>query len=357
MSIFHKSKKQRESLNLSNSNTILDLDSKEFIKFVALLQKSLSEIIRYYQEDNLTLLSKSMAVMIYELHHMAAQIGLPFEEILHEVHKELLSERASSIYGYRIDGVLYPRNNSEGMIATLLSNRRSNHRTVFRELNLLNTISFYDSGNTEHRNLSSSINSLLGEELGIGLAKKYFEEKELKINISRPCTQGTHRGERLDCWMEVSTKDEAIFYQTEIKNWSSHSLRGRPFPEHGTEQEIQEYRKERWQRIFDDHSLVFREPNVQKVLIPMSLDHEVNGEIKPLLIVWDSMHPNGKSEEFFSVPVQSENFKIACIFSMSTYIRNLINQGRPTLDIELPNTAKKMFWAKEIYELISYEPI
>jgi hypothetical protein len=174
MTLFHKTKKQRERLGFTEQPGISELDAADFIKFISLFQKSIANIIESYEDKDIALLPKSMAMMVIELHHMAAEIGLPFGEILYEVHKELVSERAASINGVRIDEVYYPRNNSEGIISTLIANRRANYQTTFRELNLPKLLDFYDAGNVEHRNLSSSVNALMGEELGANLLKKYF---------------------------------------------------------------------------------------------------------------------------------------------------------------------------------------
>ena len=86
----------------------------------------------------------------------------------------------------------------------------------------------------------------------------------------------------------------------------------------------------------------------RKVLIQMkSLDKEA--EIRPLIIFWDSLHPDGNPEPFFNVAIDDSHFQRLWIFSMSTYVRGLINSGVNELPVHMPNVVDRLDWLNKIY--------
>lgn len=68
-------------------------------------------------------------------------------------------------------------------------------------LNLIPLLQFFDEGIDGSQGHATACNAMMGEDLGIGLLKHYFEnsgKKVIRVEVSQPCTQGTQRGVRLD---------------------------------------------------------------------------------------------------------------------------------------------------------------
>jgi hypothetical protein len=218
-----------------------------------------------------------------------------------------------------------------------------------RSLNLTAMIDFYDRMVPESKGHATAINAVMGEEFATALFFDYANKNKLipKV-ISEICTQGTQKGKRLDRWIEVSENGRKIHYQTEIKNWSAHAFSGKKIPTNESEDYLKPYRISRWNIQFDSDLKTLKQEPARKVLIQMkSLDKEA--EIRPLIIFWDSLHPDGNPEPFFNVAIDGSHFERLWIFSMSTYVRGLINSGVNELPVHMPNVVERLDWLNKIY--------
>jgi hypothetical protein len=212
------------------------------------------------------------------------------------------------------------------------------------QINLNNLLEFYDDKKRCHSYHVSAITGLIGEDLAFNFFKHYVEN-DLRGKIKRvelKCTQGARNGKRLDRWIHAEYQDKDIFFQTEIKNWSSHSLGGEKFPNDASHETM--YRKSRWERVFDPKNQKFKSDNLSKVTIPMSLpiDWIEKNNISPLVIFWESMHSEGKSDPFFTSYIKSDDFEFIHIFSISTYVRNLIQSEIFEVDLDLGITSQRI---------------
>ncbi len=218
-----------------------------------------------------------------------------------------------------------------------------------RSVNLRVLVDFYDRKVPKSIGHATAINAVLGEDLAIALFCDFANVEGLSpIFLTNKCNQGKNKGKRLDCWIQVTEKESIIHYQTEIKNWSAHAFSGKSIPGIESNENMVAFRKSRWENQFDNSIQSLKQEPAKKVLIKMKA-LPGNVEIRPLIIFWDAMHPEGEAKEFFSVPVSSADFNELWIFSMSTYVRNQISKGRSEINIEMPEVDTRMEWLSKIY--------
>ncbi len=222
-------------------------------------------------------------------------------------------------------------------------------------INLKKLLELYDTKSQENIGSVAAINAMMGEDLAVALFFDYARRESLNPTVlSEKCTQGKNQGVRLDRWLSVQEGDQVIYYQTEIKNWTAHSYRGRPAPDNSDVDAMEKYRVERWGQRFDISNKCLRDASANKVLVPMKLESSLKSgvEIRPLIIFWEAMHPEGSSEEFFSVHVSEGDFKNLWIFSMSSYVRNLINKEKSVTEIEvnMPAVDARIKWLNSVYK-------
>ncbi|MDR2195392.1 MAG: hypothetical protein LBE50_02155, partial [Gallionellaceae bacterium] len=211
-----------------------------------------------------------------------------------------------------------------------------------------------DIGYSSRPGDATAINAVAGEDLGAALIVDYLtQQKNIPTEIlTAPCTQGTRKGVRLDRWIHTMEGKKNIYYQTEIKNWSAHAIGGKKLSVTASAKEISDHKKERWKNIWADST--FKNPQkstARKVLQPMKLPEGYNGELRPLICFWDAMHPRGRDEPFFSVPVNDPNypnFKKLWVFSMSAYLRNQRTDKR-IIRLSLERTEKRIELLKEMF--------
>jgi hypothetical protein len=209
------------------------------------------------------------------------------------------------------------------------------------KLRLASLIDFYDKEVRESQRHASAINAVMGEDLAIALLTHYFCEKGFQVKVlARVCTTGKQKGPRLDAWIEVCENSVVHHYQAEIKNWSAHSIGGRSIRD---DEDMRKYRLNRWKKRFDEELRLPRDDEARKVLTPMNLPG-IHSNIRPLLIFWEAMHPKGDAIEFFDVEVSSANFDRLWIFSLSTFVRNLISRGIESLDVEMLFASQRIEW-------------
>lgn len=213
------------------------------------------------------------------------------------------------------------------------------------KLNLHALLEFFDEGVISSQGHATAINAVLGEEIAIGLMADYFTSNGRKVEVKYPCTQGTQKGVRLDCWIRVDNE----IYQVEIKNWSSHSVGGRVFPK--KEDAVEQYLIERWRNQWLEEKKIPRDKAARKVLVPMKLPNEWehHKDFKTMLCFWDPMHPEGRSEPLFSVPTADGcPFQQLFVFSLSIYVRNLLRDRVSEKEVSMPNVTARMAWLNKI---------
>lgn len=222
-----------------------------------------------------------------------------------------------------------------------------------RSINLRTLIDFYDKKVPNSIGHATAINAVLGEDLAISLFCDFASRNNLSPKfLSEKCTQGTNSGKRLDCWIEINENSKPVHFQTEIKNWSAHAFSGKVIPSIESDENMVNFRKSRWENQFDNSAQTLKQEPAKKVLIQMkALDPSV--EIRPLIIFWDAMHPDGEPNEFFSVKVNSDNFQNLWVFSMSNYVRNLIQMGIFEVKVEMPGVINRFNWLNDFYRPIN----
>jgi hypothetical protein len=137
-----------------------------------------------------------------------------------------------------------------------------------------------------------------------------------------------------------------VCYQTEIKNWSAHAIGGRVLRIDILADALAAHKKERWSKEWDGST--FRKNAAKKVLVPMK-PPEQNCKVEPLICYWDAMHPDGETASMFSVALEKEHFSRVWVFSMSAYLRELLSLGINKIEIEMPDTVKRVQWLHSLF--------
>lgn len=219
------------------------------------------------------------------------------------------------------------------------------------EIVLSSLLEVFDYDTSENSQHASAINGVLGEDLALALTLHYFNDTgNTPIVLSRRCTQGKKRGKRLDAWLKANIAGESVRLQTEIKNWTAHSIGGESIPRDARYDDLSDYRVRRWNKRFNSTLGKPRDEDAQKVLLPMKYDSD-GLLVKPLIIFWESMHPKGLEEPFFEVDVVSDSFSTLFVFSLSNYVRVLISKGMNTLIVEMPSTRMRMNLLQSIVKI------
>jgi len=215
------------------------------------------------------------------------------------------------------------------------------------EVDIVRALAFYDEAVPSSQHHATAINAVAGEDMGAGLFLHYLTQKNISAKIlPDKCTQGTKSGVRLDRWILAVKNGKKIYYQTEIKNWSAHAFGGKRLKINATQKEIYNHKIERWGKFWDGKTL--RDPQARKVLVPMK-PPENNCRVEPLICFWDSMHPKGKNEPLFSVPLQDKNFSKIWVFSMSAHLRNMLTSGMKTIPLEMVDTESRIGWLQIMF--------
>lgn len=194
------------------------------------------------------------------------------------------------------------------------------------KIDIKKIIEFYDCSKNENCHISS-VTGVAGEELCLGLLCDYFVRKNHIVAVES--TSCTTAGSRLDAWIKVVNQigSQPLFYQTEIKNWSMHSYKGgrKILPLNSRPKDYEQYSLKVWNSYWDLSKKCFKQGTLNKVLKRMD-QHELE-HVKPLACLWRTMHPEGKKYALFRVACNSADFKNVTVFSASTYLRNLLQDG------------------------------
>jgi len=185
----------------------------------------------------------------------------------------------------------------------------------------------YDASPGSH---VSAITGLIGEDLVLGLFQHYWEKKcdgNTSEILSYHCREEKPRKHKLDAWLLCTTaKGRRTLYQTEIKNWSSHS-RGM-----GTYQKPENNAKasERWQRLIESGknealSKVTFTPRISDIKDKKDTSgKKVNSlKPKPLLCMWSPFATKTANNEcFFKENDRNRDLCGVDVFSASLYLRS-----------------------------------
>lgn len=219
------------------------------------------------------------------------------------------------------------------------------------EVVLSSLLELFDYDRAENSQHASAINGVLGEDLALALTLHHFRSAGSDPSVlDRKCTQGGKKGKRLDAWLRANIAGETVRLQTEIKNWTAHSIGGESIPRDARYEDLASYRVRRWNQRFNSALRIPRDEAAQKVLLPMIYDSD-GLTVKPLIIFWEAMHPQGLDEPFFEVDVDCEEFSKLLVFSLSNYVRILISKGYDKLAVEMPNTRVRMRLLESIVKI------
>lgn len=221
------------------------------------------------------------------------------------------------------------------------------------QVNIKELISFYDEDRSV-RSHSNAIKTLAGEELGFSLLLEHFRREGVTAELlDIPCTTGQRKGPWLDGWIRIvnPSPNTDTYYQVEVKSWSFHGLGGaRPLRVNCTSDELEEFKRRTWNTYWSDEGFIAK--GLNKVLTPMK-PPQSGVTVEPLACVWAALHPDGKQEAFFNVPLERhEYFQRIWVFSMSSFLRNLLNSMEGdwlTLDMTL--THQRILWLQKLFSL------
>lgn len=220
------------------------------------------------------------------------------------------------------------------------------------KIDIVSVLQFYDEGVPGSHHHATAINAVAGEDMGVGLMAHCLRGKSFEVMIlDKKVTTGKKKGVWLDKWVRVSKNKETIFFQTEIKNWSAYAIGGKKLSIRASPAELKAHKIERWSKEWDGST--FRKKRAAKVLVPMK-PPESNCNVEPLICFWDAMHPKGKRDAIFKVKISDSKSKFprVWVFSMSAYLRNLIETGTSSIMIEMPDTVQRIKWLNSLFKVI-----
>ena len=219
------------------------------------------------------------------------------------------------------------------------------------KVNVPDLLRFFDEKPDWSEKHATAVVGVAGEDLNAACFCHFLESKGHRAEVllddsGKPLavSPGTRKGSRLDRWIEVrwNTGTETLF-QTEIKNWSAHSLSGEILPLSASDEEVRAYKQSRWENRWDRDEQRLRVRQTSKALSPMRPPNGSEGkDIQPLLIFWEALAPRGNADEhLFSVDVAENPGKFAklWVFSVSSYLRSV---GRDKLELELPQASQRL---------------
>ena len=216
--------------------------------------------------------------------------------------------------------------------------------------NIDELIKFYDLKGENHK-YASSVTGLIGEDLITGIFKHYLESQNSNVKVTvLPENPKEEKGRWLDRWIvqEIGTKN--ICFQTEIKNWSAHSLGGVHF-EYDSNNPLNFETSDSdkiFDKTWDDQKFEFKDAAVNKVLKQMKsnayLDSIPNKTIEPLVCFWMPITKSSVIAPIIELKISNANtnFDKVTIFSSSIYLRQLRRDGKTKIEIESGQIATRM---------------
>ena len=213
-------------------------------------------------------------------------------------------------------------------------------------LNLREIVRFYDDL-PEAGKHSNAVKTVAGEELGLALLTHYLNDQKRKPELLKEAC--TTKGAWLDGWIEVLSPTPML-YQVEVKSWSMHGFgsKNQQLSIDATGEYLSIRKKKMWDHYW--HEGQFKQKSLQKVLLKMKIPAGKVAEVEPIACIWTAVHPDGLSEHFFSVPTNNSDFHRVYIFSMSSYLRNLMAKGINNLEIDLPDTKARIDYLNSVFK-------
>ena len=231
----------------------------------------------------------------------------------------------------------------------------SSERCPLVRVNVEELVRFLDEKPSWSVGHATAVVGIAGEDLGAACFAHYVQSKGGTAEIvkrpgtcrPRPVTTGKKKGSRLDRWIRTEWADGSMsVFQAEIKSWSAHAIGGRVLPVGATREEVRDYKQERWQRHWDPEQRRLRGPHTLKVLLRMKVPEGVDPEyVRPLLIFWEALAPGDQAEEhLFSVRLADGLFEFPelWVFSVSSYLRSVLERGEKVLRLAMPDTASRL---------------
>lgn len=220
-------------------------------------------------------------------------------------------------------------------------------------VNLIKLIEVFDECDNAYKGHTTPIIGFIGEDLNAAIfhdylirRKKVTDVKILPYKVTEK--RGLVRGRELDRWIKANK----TLYQTEIKNWCCFQIGGYKLLLSDSTEKVKKLANEKWKKeLSGQYNNIKEFGKVSKVLAKMKIPNDLvkkHNTVKPLVIHW---MPISKKEamSFFSHPVKDlgmnrnftkqiqEDFSEVNYFSCSLYIRELINEGKKELNLNLPN--------------------
>lgn len=206
-----------------------------------------------------------------------------------------------------------------------------------------NLISFYDYFEENIKSDISPITGMIGEEVVSRILEHRFinqENSTCEILPEHPKQVRDLGRKTLDRWLKVTNGNITTFYQAEIKNWTSYSY-GIPHtlnPDSSI-QEINTFAQDIFAKEWDANTNAFRQDRVNKVLLAMQDPPNYHGEaIRPIACYWFPIcQPENVNEIKYLTTLQCgyETFAEVDIFSVSLYLRELLNQDIHEIELDM----------------------
>lgn len=224
-------------------------------------------------------------------------------------------------------------------------------------INIKKTLEVFDEQDPLHKGLTTSLISLIGEDLATGCFLK-FKKGKVKVLSAQFKAVGFRNGSgpRLDRWF-VDDRNK-ILYQCEIKNWCSWATTGIAVSSKGVDESAKIY----WESLLKSEFRGQAEyGKASKVLVemekPRGYEHYA---LEPLLILWWPISaPSRRKTPMFEVQTKElgmgkkfkTGFKKLNIFSVSLFLRE---QGGNEMDIEMTDTESRLGLLGEMIDLKSF---
>ena len=207
---------------------------------------------------------------------------------------------------------------------------------------------------------ATGVVGMVGEDLNTACFQHYLKSKGGQAVVLRnpdtgrplPVTTGHTKGPRLDRWIRVEWPDRsATVFQAEIKSWSAHGFGGVRFPLSGSLPEVRKRKREQWDSLWDSHRRHLKHPLTEKVLVPMKPPKGVGPKtVRPLLIFWAALESRkNPNDHLFLVDVADAEFKELWVFSVSGYLRSLLSEGVPSVELEMPDAALRLWSLNRLF--------
>ena len=227
------------------------------------------------------------------------------------------------------------------------------------------TLRFFDEKPDWAHQQATAVVGMMGEDLSAAALEHCLKSNGFSgVNV-RTETVGTGRraGPRLDRWIEADLPGgRRVLFQTEIKSWSAHAIGGEKLPLDAPPDQVEAYRRRRWQDQWDPENRTLTRPEVTKVLVLMKPTFDTAGrEFLPLLIYWHPIGPGDQPDKqdraegghLFSIsdptcrfgfplpptwPAPHE-FPELWVFSVSSYLRSITASQ---VELRMPNAARRL---------------